>query len=155
MIGICLPLAVCQPLVSYNTSMFVTKMTIEFWVDRQPVCRTIHNPNIEAVRQAVSNLENGDSGGVALSERADGDACMLIGNAGAGLRIVNTTVNNHDFFSLIDASRSSERVLLYLGGQDGDFPDHTRVPLAWALKAAEHYAMTGQKAPDLPWVSDY
>ena len=135
--------------------MFVTEMTIEHWTDRKPISRTVANPTIESIRQAISGLENGESGIVFLAERAGSDACMIIGNAGSGLRIVNTTEDNRDFFSLVDVSRSSERVLLYLGGQDGDYPDRTRVPLALALHAAEHYARTGERTPELPWRSDY
>ncbi len=82
-----------------------------------------------------------------------GDAHLCEGGGGGGRYIVYLTEDNQSFWNLTDPSvrGSSKRVLMNIGGQEGDYRESQFVSLALALRAARQYFTDGQRAADLDW----
>jgi hypothetical protein len=47
--------------------------------------------------------------------------------------------------------QANKTVTLFVGGQDGPFPDNTVVNVTLALRAAKAFAETGQPDPSCKW----
>jgi len=67
---------------------------------------------------------------------------------------VNATKNNWDFFSLIDSTRSANKQIVFMGGQNSEFPERNLVPMDWAMQAAKLFFETGEFKKSLNWIHD-
>ena len=78
---------------------------------------------------------------------------LAVGGGGGGRFIVYTTEDNSSFWNLVDPEvrGSQRRVLMTVGGQEGDFREGQFVSLALALGAARRYFEDGQRAEELVW----
>jgi hypothetical protein len=119
---------------------------------------TIVNPTWEQVEGALGSLDARTVTLVILAPAApkgppDGDHHMGIGGGEDGRCIVYVTADNLHFWNLEDTtkSKSETRILMLVGGQEGDYRDAQCVPREWALKAAREYFEHGTRATDLPW----
>jgi hypothetical protein len=119
---------------------------------------TIVNPTWEQVEMAVGSLDARNVTLVILSPAhpkgpPDGDHHMGIGGGRDGRCVVYLTEDNVHFWNLEDRtnSKSEQRILMLVGGQEGDYRDAQCVPREWALKAAREYFEHGARAADLPW----
>jgi hypothetical protein len=90
-----------------------------------------------------------------IADKEGSDHYMMIAGQWNGRCVVNATKDSFSFFSLVDASRSADKHMLYVGGQDGEYEERNCVPSAWALEAAKHFFEVGELKPCMNWVSDY
>ena len=135
--------------------MFVKYMYADEWEERADHGSAVFGPTWEQVRQAIAALDGRRRTMVSISDSEGGDQYMLVAGQWDGRFLVNTTKDNFDFFSLVDADQPGEQLTLYVGGQDGDYDAQKCVPRAWAEEAARHFYETGDMEPGLNWVSDY
>lgn len=135
--------------------MFVKSMFADEWRDRADHGVEIPNPTCEQIEQAILQLDATNKTSVFLSDKPQSESYMAISGPWNGRYMVNVTIDNCDFFSLLDSSASTNKVLVFVGGQDGDFEERRFVPLEWALEAARCYYETGERKPTMNWVSDY
>jgi hypothetical protein len=106
-------------------------------------------PSLEEVEAAIKRLD-GKRHTIVTIDGTD-RAHMAVGGGGDGQYIVYASFDNERFFTLKSAERSDSKVLLLVGGQDGDYPKSIVVGLPLALAAAKTFAETGQIDPKLLW----
>ncbi len=135
--------------------MFVKVLTADDWHDYKDRGVETANPTWDQVRQAILALDGKQRTIVSIGDKLGSGHYLLVAGQWAGRLLVNATRDNTDFFSLVDPSRTSDNVTLYVGGQDGEFEERKCVPLAWALEAAEHFFETGDLKSTMNWQSDY
>ncbi len=80
---------------------------------------------------------------------------MMISGQWDGRFMVNVTSNSRDFFSLVDPDGSRRPVLLYVGGQLGDYEERKCISYGITIEAAQYFFETGKRSPALNWISDY
>jgi len=82
----------------------------------------------------------------------EGEHHLAVGG-GDGRFIVYTTEDNLNFWNLTDPEkRGAERkVLMNIGGQEGEYREAQFVSRDLALRAARRYVEDGQRAADLVW----
>lgn len=130
-------------------------MSADKWNDRANGGVRLVNPTWDQIRQAIAALDGEQKTVVGISDKEGSDHYMLVAGQWDGRCLVNTTKDNLDFFSLVDSSRSSDKRMLYVGGQNGQYEERKCVPADWALEAAQHFFETGEMKPAMNWVSDY
>jgi hypothetical protein len=135
--------------------MFVKFMFADEWQDRADRGIGIANPTWDQVRAAIANLDGKRKTMVNVAAKQGSDEYMLIAGKWNDRCLVNSTKDNLDFYSLVDPTRSSSKLLLYVGGQNGEYEERKCVPVDWALEAASHFFETGELKPSMNWVSDY
>lgn len=127
------------------------RMTIDEWRDRVDHSSTIDEPSWDQVKQAIVALDGIVKTIVTLSK--NDETYMMVCGQWENLYMVNASFNNENFFSLIDPRRSPRKVILFVGGQNGDFEENKCISRSQALDAAEHYYLTGELKGTLPWTS--
>jgi Immunity protein Imm1 len=85
--------------------------------------------------------------------KGDGEAHLAVGGGADGQYIVFATFDNKRFFTLMAPRQSDSKVLLCVGGQEGEYSKESVVDLSAALAAAESFAETGQMNLALRWQS--
>jgi len=80
---------------------------------------------------------------------------MIVAGSWEDLYLVNATKDNSDFWSLVDPDGSTNKRMVFVGGQDGEYEERMFVPLPQALEAARTFYKTGEFDPSLNWESDY
>lgn len=120
---------------------------------------TIEHPSWGDIEKAIRALDGKNLTLVVLAPAAPkgpphGEHHMAIGGGKDGRCVVYVTDDNLHFWSLEDAGRSGagERILMLVGGQEGDYREAQCVSREWALKAAREYFDHGVRASDLPWM---
>lgn len=78
---------------------------------------------------------------------------LAVGGGEGGRFIVYLTEDNETFWNLVDPEvrGSLRRVMMTIGGQEGDFREGQFVSLDLALRAARRYFHDGGRAEDLEW----
>ncbi|XXY44275.1 Imm1 family immunity protein [Sorangium sp. So ce269] len=119
---------------------------------------TIRNPNWTDAEAAICALDAKNQALVILAPGApqgppDGEHHMAIGGGKDGRCVVYTTEDNIHFWNLEDRPKNDTglRILMMIGGQEGDYRETQCVPREWAIKAAREYFQHGTRASDLPW----
>jgi hypothetical protein len=135
--------------------MFVKFMFADRWEGRADHGTGVVNPTWAQVSEAIRDLDGKTKTMVLLSEKDGGDTHMGISGQWDGDFMVYATRDNVDFFSLVDASRSTNKVTLYVGGQDGEYEERKCVPLAWALETAQTFYGSGELKSQMNWQSNY
>jgi hypothetical protein len=135
--------------------MFVEFMFADEWQDRTDHGTGMANPTWNQVRQAIAALDGKRKTMLTIADSKGSDHYMLVAGQWDGRCLVNATKDNLDFSSLVDPARSSNKLTLYVGGQDGEYEERKCVPLAWAVEAAQHFYETGELKSTMNWVSDY
>jgi Immunity protein Imm1 len=82
---------------------------------------------------------------------AGGESHLTVGGGSSNRYVVYLTFDNLHFLNLLSRDRADKMVTLFVGGQDGPFPDNTVVDLTLALRAAKAFAQTGQPDPSCKW----
>ena len=135
--------------------MFVKSVTADEWDSRTNHGSRISKPKWEQVVALILAMDGKRRTLVGLSDKEGSDHYMLVAGKWDGRYLVNATKDNMAFVSLIDTTRPTQKKLLYVGGQDGEFDEQKCVPLSWALEAAEHFYLTGEMKSTMNWASDY
>jgi len=131
--------------------MYVTKMFQDDWESGGDEGREIISPHVSEIEAFIRELDGERKTLVMLA--ADADAHMGIGGGENGRYVVYATYDNDEFFNLIDpdASASEDKVMLFIGGQEGDYSRKHCVSLDIALQAALTFAEDGSLNPSLMW----
>jgi hypothetical protein len=135
--------------------MFVKFMFADEWHDRTDRGTGMANPTWDQVKQAIAALDGKQRTMLTIADKEGGDRYLIVAGQWDGRCLVNATKDNYDFFSLVDPSRSTDKRMLYVGGQNGQYEERKCVPLDWALEAAEHFFEAGEMKPAMNWGSDY
>jgi hypothetical protein len=114
----------------------------------------VSNPTFAQIEQAILALDGKDRTTVILSPSAQSDEHMCIAGQWDQRCMVYATVDNLEFFSLIDLTQSSDLITLLVGGQSGFYERIKCVPITWARDAAKVYFEDGVRAPAFEWVID-
>lgn len=133
--------------------MHVTLLQYDTWSDRNNDSSVVEHPSWHDIEHAIRNLDGTKHTIVMLVKNAN--ANMTIGGKWDERFIVNATPDNYDFVSMVDPDESAEQILLFVGGQDGEYERRKCVPLPWVLKAAKTYVETGELDESLNWEDDY
>src|SRR6185503_14887143 len=135
--------------------MFTKLLETDEWAVRRSVDRAVTNPTWSQVTEAITDLDGKSRTIVILSERPESDHYMIVAGSWEDLYMVNATKDNSDFWSLVDPDGSTNKRMVFVGGQDGEYEERMFVPLPQALEAARTFYETGEFDPSLNWESDY
>ena len=135
--------------------MFIKFIFADDWQDRIDHGIGVANPTWDQVRHAIAALDGKRKTMLTISDKEGSDQYMLVAGQWDGRCLVNATKNNLDFSSLLDPSRTSGSMPLFVGGQHGEYEERKCVPLAWAFEAAQHFYEMGELKSCMNWVSDY
>src|SRR4051812_39090648 len=122
-----------------RSSMFVKNMFADEWFNRTDQGIEIANPTWPQIRNAIEEIDGIRKTLVTISDRHDSGHYMIVSGKWNGRCLVNTTKDNLAFFSLVDSTLTTNKILLFVGGQDGDYEERKCVPIDWALKAARRF----------------
>ncbi len=82
---------------------------------------------------------------------AGGEWHLAVGGGSSNRYVVYMTFDNMSFLNLLSRDEADRTVTLFVGGQDGLYPDNTVVDITLALRAAKAFAETGQADPSCKW----
>ncbi len=129
--------------------MFAKYLAVDRWNGTKNEETEIVAPTVHEIEQAIRDLDA--SVRTLVTVGAGGDVHMAIGG-GAGRYLVYATYDNQTFHSLVDLSAGSRgSQLLFVGGQEGDYPGHQVVGMELAIRAARAFAEAGMLDPELHW----
>lgn len=133
--------------------MPIQRLTICEWRGATVAETIIEQPRWEAVESAIRALNNRDRNDVYLVPAPAGPETYLCVGGGAGRYLVSGSLDNKEFPTILDQSRTAgppER--LNVGGQEGEYPASQVVDLATALTAARAFFDSGGFAGSVTWV---
>jgi hypothetical protein len=128
--------------------MFVSAMSIDHGRGGHYETRTISNPSLEGIEEAIGKLDGDRTTLVMLATGSQ--AHMAIGG-GKDAYIVYVTFNNQTFYSL-SIPAGDDQIKLVVGGQEGEYPASLCVSLEKALAAARTFATSGELDRSLSWI---
>lgn len=99
--------------------MFVKFMSADAWKERVDYGLNLAAPSWDQVRDAILALDGISRTTVGLSDKEDDGRLMIVAGQWDGRLMVNVTLDNVDFFSLVDPSRTTANRILFVAGQDG------------------------------------
>jgi Immunity protein Imm1 len=129
--------------------MYVRALTKDNWEGERDASEHIKNPSWNDLETAIRALDGGRRTVVVLE--GERGANLTIGGGADGRYIVCATLENGDIFTLCLSEQSLAKVTLYIGGQDGEFPDNFIVDIATAMLAAKTFAKSGQLNSTALW----
>lgn len=116
--------------------------------DERHAERELAAPTLTDVVERLSALD-GVSHTLATLYRGDGHiACG--GSARSGL-VVYVTFDNETFWQLVDPCSPQSKVMVFAGGQAGDYPARHVVSIEAAIRAATTFFEAGGLTPDQIW----
>jgi hypothetical protein len=127
--------------------MYAAMLSTDFWQGVRCDASDIAHPSPEDIEAAIKALD-----GMHRTTVND-DANLAVGGGTGGQYVVYATFDNAFFFMLMSSEQSECKVLLFIGGQEGDYPKSIVVDLPLALAAAKSFAETGQIDMALQWRS--
>jgi hypothetical protein len=111
--------------------MYAKVLSTDFWNGAIDDGRDIADPSLEDITNAIAALDGKRHTMVTL--KGEGDAHFAVGGGAEGQYVVYATFDNEHFFTLMSPGRSDSKVLLRVGGQEGDYPKDVVVDLRTAL----------------------
>jgi immunity protein Imm1 of predicted polymorphic toxin system len=130
--------------------MFVTKLSTDLWGRPTDVRDDdVPAPSRQQIEAAIRALDGKRRTMVTLG--GDGESHLTVGGGSPNRYVVYMTFDNMEFLNLMSHDRADKTVTLFVGGQDGPFPDNTVVDITLALRAAKAFAETGQPDPSCKW----
>jgi hypothetical protein len=131
--------------------MFAKVLVTDLWHVPSDHRRHIADPSLQDIATAIERLD-GKYRTLAIL-KGDGDAHLAVGGGANGQYVVYATFDNARFFKLMSPGQPDSKVLLCVGGQEGDYSSNIVVDLAAALAAAKRFAETGRIDSTLQWRS--
>jgi hypothetical protein len=128
--------------------MYVVSMTTDSWTGTDSSDEEIVNPSWSDIEARIVGLDAAKYTMVTL--RGDDPAYLVVGG-GVGKYVVYATFDNNQFLAVCSKTESNSRTLLYIGGQEGDYPDNIVVDASLALTAAKTFFESGQLDKSLRW----
>jgi Immunity protein Imm1 len=129
--------------------MYAKVLSTDFWEGPSDHGGNIADPSLFDVVMAIERLDGRHYTLVTLM--GDGDAHLAVGGGAYGQYIVYATFDNVRFFTLMSRGQPDCKVLLCVGGQEGDYSKNIVVGLPAALAAGKCFAETGQIDSTLQW----
>ena len=129
--------------------MYVGSLTIDCWQDADCKTDAVSDPSWEDIESAIRKLDGNVHTIVGL--QGEGEAHLIVGGGSCGRYLVYATFDNVHFSTLSTGQAAQSKVLLYVGGQVGDYADNLIVDMAGALSAARMFAESGELDSALPW----
>lgn len=129
--------------------MFVTALSIDLWDGVTDEGDDIPAPSWQQIEAAIRDLDGKRRTIVTLA--AEAESHLTIGGGSSNRYVVYMTFDNMEFHNLLSGDRAEQVVKLFVGGQDGLYPDNTVIDITLALKAARGFAETGQPDPSCKW----
>ena len=130
--------------------MFVKNLSTDLWGEPTDVeDDDVPRPSWPQIETAIRALDGKRRTMVILG--ADGESHLTVGGGSSNRYVVYMTFDNMQFLNLMSRDRADKTVRLFVGGQDGLFPDNSVVDIALALRAAKTFAETGQPDPLCKW----
>lgn len=129
--------------------MHVRSISTDHWTGVLNRETEFASPTWSIVETAIRNLDGKARTMVTLL--CDDEAHLTVGGGRNGQYVVYATRDNLNFFSLNGHDNASEKVLLFVGGQEGDYPRYSIVDVALALRAARTFFETGTLDTGLKW----
>jgi hypothetical protein len=129
------------------TPVYAKALSTDYW--RGTACdgEEIAHPSLEDIKAAITRLDGKYRTIVTI--KGDEDAHLAVGGGASGEYVVYATFDNKRFLTLTSAEPSDSKTMLFVGGQEGDYPKNIIVDLPLALAAAKAFAETGQIDPGL------
>jgi hypothetical protein len=121
--------------------MFVTHLYVDHWQERCDYGTESDNPTWPQIESAINALDGLHKTQVILSDTRNGSAYMI--------------PNNFDFYSLTDPAQPDEAVMLFVGGQNGEYALQKLVPRGDTIDAAKQFCENGELHNEMNWSSDY
>ena len=129
--------------------MYAAALSTDFWQGVRCDASDIAHPSLEDIEAAIKALDGKHRTTVTI--RGNDDAHLAVGGGTRGQYVVYATFDNARFFTLMSSEQSESKVLLFIGGQEGDYPKSIVVDLPLAVAAAKSFAETGQIDLALQW----
>ncbi len=129
--------------------MYAKVLSTDFWQGPSDRGGHIADPSLHDIATAIERLD-GKYHTLAML-KGDGDAHFAVGGGANGQYVVYATFDNVRFFTLMAPGRPDSKVLLCVGGQEGDYPQNMVADFPAALAAARSFAETGQLNSALHW----
>lgn len=102
------------------------RLFADCWVDCADEGIEIEHPTLSQVMEAIDALDSDTHTLISLSPRED--CYLMVGGPCNGRYMVCVTFDNLEFFGPRDKDAGSEKVICYIGGQDGDYELKRFVP---------------------------
>jgi hypothetical protein len=131
--------------------MHVITLGTDLWEGVRCKDSKLSNPSWPAIETAIRDLD-GEHRTIATIE-GTGAVRLVVGGGSQGKYIVWATFDNEKFHTLLSTERSTEKILLRIGGQNGDYQKEMVVDIGAALKAAKTFYEFGKLNEELDWKS--
>ena len=129
--------------------MNVIEMTGDSWEGIEQKETILQNPSWVDIDAAIRRLDGRKYTIVSL--KGQGESHMVIGGGMHDRYIVYVTLDNEKFYNLVSDRRLKGTVLLFIGGQEGEYPAETVIDIVLVLKAAETFVEHGAIDTSLQW----
>src|ERR1700694_2166654 len=129
--------------------MYTNAIVTDLWSGVRCEESSIMNPSWEDIEIAIKRLDGKHRTIVTI--KGEEEAHLTVGGGAGGQYVVYATFDNANYFTLMSNDQSQSKVMLFVGGQEGDYPKNIVVDLHPALAAARTFAEIGQIDRDLAW----
>jgi hypothetical protein len=123
-------------------AMYIHAMDADFWEHDRDNGTEISAPTLSQVEAAVRQLDGRSRTIVSLL--GPGEAHLAIGGGSEDKYVAYFSPEDMSFRNAATKHDKNSEVILFIGGQDGYYPDHTVIDLDRALKVARTFALTGE-----------
>jgi hypothetical protein len=131
--------------------MHVVILRTDLWEGVRCKDDELLNPSWVAIEAAIKKLD-GEHRTIATIEGTRA-ARLVVGGGSQGQYVVWVTFDNKEFHALCSVERSADKILLRIGGQDGDYEKRIIVDINAVLKAARTFYKFGKLDEKLEWKS--
>jgi Immunity protein Imm1 len=111
----------------------------------------ISRPSWTDIEAAVKNLDGKKF--TMVTVEGTGGAHLTIGGGTSGKYVVYATFDRIQFFTLATHGKGETKVPLFVGGQEGEYPENIVVDSTLALAAAKSFADFGRLDSNLFWLN--
>ena len=129
--------------------MYTNRLATDFWEGVRCETNAVLNRSWENIEAAIKNLDGKYRTTVAIE--GNEPTRLGVGGGKGGQYVVWATFDNMHFHTLMSAEQSDTKIMLCIGGQEGDYEENIVVDLTVALQAAKTFAESGQLDPRLKW----
>lgn len=128
----------------------IERLETDEWDKRNNVGILIENPSLFEIVDKLNKLDGVKLDTVTLYKNTDEFLAVGGGNNG---KYVLSIITIEKTFELSNEGFGENRVLISVGGQDGEFPEYMIVNKATVEQAVKYYYENGLPDPDLNWRS--
>lgn len=127
--------------------MFVTEVT---GFEESNTNTSIKEPDWGRIEELIRQL-NGEDKSLLTLNRGDEVPHMSIGGGG-GQYVAYVTFDNVQFYTVTIPDNADDKILMFVGGQMGEYQQKQCSDLSTVLRAAKTFAEKGELDPSVNWV---